>query len=257
VACPEIPAFLERSRGTWAASFLFILEFVGISPTIQIIAGLHEAAVFHAVGFQGGRSARPRAKRVRRDEPFADLASRGRLQELRTLARQVDITPIRLPIPAAFIELLGRFVAKFGPNYATPEALRQRMRAAKPAPFALPSQGASATSTPASPLHHPSWRRSKHNSAARSKASADLGRGLGRGLSSDVTGGGPKPGGLRCWYTGTASSGAFPKSSAGDPAAARRIPFFQARLSRVGAEACAKPALDANGCAGGRSQVFA
>ena len=30
-----------------------------------------------------------------------------------------------------------------------------------------------------------------------------------------------------------------------------------ARLSRVGAEACAKPALDASSCAGGRSQAFA
>jgi hypothetical protein len=37
--------------------------------------------------------------------------------------------------------------------------------------------------------------------------------------------------------------------------AGRHLP--STRLSRVGAEACAKPALDASGCAGGRSQAFA
>ena len=33
---PEIPASLERSKRDWVALFLFLLELVGISPTIQI-----------------------------------------------------------------------------------------------------------------------------------------------------------------------------------------------------------------------------
>jgi hypothetical protein len=36
VACPEIPASLKRSQEDWVASFLFLLELVGISLTIQI-----------------------------------------------------------------------------------------------------------------------------------------------------------------------------------------------------------------------------
>ena len=36
MACPEIPASLERSQRNWVASFLFLLELVGIYPTIQI-----------------------------------------------------------------------------------------------------------------------------------------------------------------------------------------------------------------------------
>ena len=36
MTCPEIPAFFERSQGDWVASFLFLLELVGISPIIQI-----------------------------------------------------------------------------------------------------------------------------------------------------------------------------------------------------------------------------
>ena len=36
MACPEIPASLERSQRDWVASFLFLLELVGIYPTIQI-----------------------------------------------------------------------------------------------------------------------------------------------------------------------------------------------------------------------------
>jgi hypothetical protein len=35
VACLEIPASLESQRG-WVASFLFLPELIGISPTIQI-----------------------------------------------------------------------------------------------------------------------------------------------------------------------------------------------------------------------------
>ena len=36
MACPEIPASLKRSQEDWVASFLFLLELVGIYPTIQI-----------------------------------------------------------------------------------------------------------------------------------------------------------------------------------------------------------------------------
>jgi hypothetical protein len=125
--------------------------------------------------------------------PFADLSSRGRIKELRALARQMGITPIQLPIPAAFIELLDRFVAKFGPKYATPEALRQRLHAEKPASFVLPSQDASPSPTPATPPRHPqSAPQQAPLEVARSKASADLARGFGKGWSSDVTGDGPK-----------------------------------------------------------------
>ena len=36
MAYPEAPASLERSWGEGAASFLFLIKLVGISPTIQI-----------------------------------------------------------------------------------------------------------------------------------------------------------------------------------------------------------------------------
>ena len=83
--------------------------------------------------------------------PYADLASRGRLRELFALARQMGITATRLDIPTAFIDLLAAFKARFGPRPAAPGALRQRHRQdttawALPPPHKPPVPAASAPS---------------------------------------------------------------------------------------------------------------
>ena len=44
----------------------------------------------------------------------ADMASRGRLAELRELSAQLRVRPSRLGAPAAFLDVLHRFEAKFG-----------------------------------------------------------------------------------------------------------------------------------------------
>jgi hypothetical protein len=44
----------------------------------------------------------------------ADMASRGRLAELRELSAQLRVRPSRLGAPAAFLDVLHRFEAEFG-----------------------------------------------------------------------------------------------------------------------------------------------
>jgi len=75
--------------------------------------------------------------------PFADLASRGRLRELYALARQMGIAVTRLPIPLAFQSVLDRFVAEFGERHALPGALRQRERPDRQQSYELPPLQAS------------------------------------------------------------------------------------------------------------------
>ena len=44
MACPEIKVSLERSQGTWAASFLFLPGFIkelGLSPVPRAVVYLH------------------------------------------------------------------------------------------------------------------------------------------------------------------------------------------------------------------------
>ena len=70
--------------------------------------------------------------------PYADLASRGRLRELLALARQMGIPTTRLPIPDAFLALLERFKTRFGARLAEPGALRSHPRTERPRSLALP-----------------------------------------------------------------------------------------------------------------------
>ena len=72
--------------------------------------------------------------------PFADLASRGRLPELVALAQQLGIRTTRLEPPSAFDALLAAFRARFGPMPAKPGALQSRPRAKRATSLAVPSR---------------------------------------------------------------------------------------------------------------------
>ena len=50
--------------------------------------------------------------------PAADLASRGRLAELRELCEQVGVQPIEIDLPEEFHAILRRFRARFGAKFA-------------------------------------------------------------------------------------------------------------------------------------------
>ena len=70
--------------------------------------------------------------------PYADLASRGRLREMLSRAAQMGISATQLPIPPAFLALLERFEGRFGARFAEPGTLRGRPRIERPLSFALP-----------------------------------------------------------------------------------------------------------------------
>ena len=84
--------------------------------------------------------------------PFADLASRGRLDELKSLAAQPGIRTTRLPVPEKLMSLLGSFRARFGPMPAQPDAPRARARPERTAPLALPPR---TTPPPTPPTSQP------------------------------------------------------------------------------------------------------
>jgi hypothetical protein len=81
--------------------------------------------------------------------PCADLASRGRLEELHELCAQLGVTPRRLEMPPAFSDLFLLFRSTFGPRWARPGALRAR-------PPAPPRFAVRATPSPAAPPPPPS-----------------------------------------------------------------------------------------------------
>ena len=54
--------------------------------------------------------------------PFADLASRGRLAELLALCRQHGFAPVVRTVPADFDDVLARFLTRFGARYASPSS---------------------------------------------------------------------------------------------------------------------------------------
>ena len=60
--------------------------------------------------------------------PFADLASRGRIDELRELAAQHGIRARELPVPPEFLSILQRFRRRFGPCHFAENSNGQRAR---------------------------------------------------------------------------------------------------------------------------------
>ena len=108
--------------------------------------------------------------------PFADLASRGRLDELKALAAQLGIRTTRLPVPEQFMSLLDSFRTRFGPMPAQPDALRARVRPERNAPLVLPPR---TTPTPTPPTTQPT------PTPARPAKSLLDERSFGGGRSSD------------------------------------------------------------------------
>jgi integrase len=111
--------------------------------------------------------------------PFADLASRGRLRELIDLAKQMGIKTTRLPIPSKFLSLLDAFKAEFGPREALPGALREHKRRDRTPPSVPPPR------TQHAPLE------AGAQPAVRSAAQLAAENRQGKGYSSDITGDGP------------------------------------------------------------------
>ena len=139
--------------------------------------------------------------------PFADLASRGRLPELVALAQQLGIRTTRLETPPAFDALLAAFRARFGPMPAKPGALQSRPRAKRATSLAVPSRP-----VPALPASAPA------PSPPRPAAALLDERSFGGGRSSDELDdrvGPPQPRTAprrRCW-TNARSVGGAPQMS--------------------------------------------